>query len=366
MWFRRLEIDRLRNLSDVRLELDPGLNYFYGPNGAGKTAVLEAVHLLARGRSFRSAQIQDVIRHGSDTLTVRADVVDEHRGNQNLGTLRHRSGRGEVRINGRSGQKLSEIAALLPLQVMDPGLSELVFGPPSERRRWLDWGTFHVKPDYLRALRRYSQVLRQRNAALKDVARGTLRAPDMEVWTSDLADAAQAVDDHRREYVEEVAPEFLSMHATLAPGVEVRIDYRRGWPEGEELRKILGDSLPREVKSGSTLTGPHRADIELRSGQAPAASTLSRGQGKILASALVLSQASLLHRTARRASVFLIDDVGAELDRQHSARFFEIMRGLGSQILATSAERDPGRNGFTGSETTVFHVERGRIHKVER
>ncbi len=364
MWFQRLEIQDLRNLASVAVDLGPGLNYFYGPNGAGKTAVLEAVHLLARGRSFRTPQAGDVIRRDHQELRVRAVVQDEHRGEQRLGVARGRAGRTELRINGRAERRLSQAAELLPLQVMVPALSDLVFGGPNQRRQWLDWGVFHVEHGYLRVLRAYLHALRQRNAALKAVAAGRLPERGLDVWTEEVATLAEAVTEAREAYLGALAAELQSVMAALAPGLEVEVSYQRGWPAEQSIRKVLGESLPREVKWGTTQSGPHRGDVRLRVGGLDAGSTLSRGQGKSLASGMMLAQARELRKTAQRTSVFLIDDIGAELDAAHSDRFFRLLKDQGSQVLATSNEGAGSLTGMPEMDTRVFHVEHGEIRRA--
>lgn len=354
----------MRNLERASVDLTSGLNYFHGANGAGKTALLEAVHLLARGRSFRSPQIGDVIRREENALTVHALVEDEHRGQQDIGLSRARGGRTELRINGESGRRLSQVAALLPLQVLVPSLSDLVFGGPGERRQWLDWGVFHVEHDYLRTLRTYLHTLRQRNAALKALGAGQLGAAELEPWTEELVRLGLQVTQARTAYLARLEPVIQRALAELAPEIQLAIEYRPGWSGGAELRKVLGESLPREVKWGSTRSGPHRADLELRVAGLPAGTTLSRGQGKALASALMLAQAELLRATARRASVFLIDDIGAELDLPHSVRFFRQLRELGAQILATSNDAPEALGPLPAVETAVFHVEHGRVQRT--
>ena len=357
MRFARLEISYFRNLSSVALELNPGLNFFYGANGAGKTAVLEAVHLLGRGRSFRTHRARTLIQHDAETLTVRATVEDEQRGAQSVAISKNLVGHTELKINGLTERRLSEAARLVPLQVMLPDIAELVFGGPQIRRQWLDWGTFHVKPEYLRSLREYLRILKQRNAALK------LAHSDLEPWTTQLVQAAEIVDAHRVDYLKAFVPEFEHTIGRLAPELAISLVYRRGWPDGESLDKVLGEWGLREVKSGATQAGPHRADIELRVGASKASAVLSRGQGKTIASALKVGQARLLAESARRSSVFLIDDVGAELDESHNSRFFEMLEEMGCQILATSTQKPVNANPFTGERINVFHVEHGKVHR---
>lgn len=358
MWFRRVDIHDLRNLESASIELCPGLNYFFGENGAGKTAILEAVHLLARGRSFRTQISGDLVRRGREALTVHAVIEDEHRGEQTLGLSRSRRGGSELRINGRPGRRLSQAAELLPLQVMGPELSELVFGPPSGRRQWLDWGVFHVEPDYIRVLREYLGAVRQRNAALK----GGVSAGELDVWSDEVARLAGSVTASRRAYLDDLVPVLQSILVELAPGVPIDVRYRQGWSDVDDLRKVLGDSLPREVKSGATLFGPHRAEVEFRVEGMQAATSLSRGQGKALASAMMLAQAVLLQRSARRTSVFLIDDIGAELDLAHSARFFGLLSELQAQVLATSNSGPDAIKRLPNVQIRPFHVEHGRVH----
>ncbi len=364
MWFRHLQILDLRNLERVELAPGPGLNYFYGENGAGKTAILEAVHLLARGRSFRTQQASDLIRRGQPMVTVHAIVVDEHRGEQSVGISRARAGKAQLRINGDNVHRLSEAAELLPLQVMVPSMSDLVFGAPSGRRQWLDWGLFHVEQDYLRLLRDYLRALRQRNAALKELASGKWRREEVEVWGDEMAELGEEVSARRTAYLADLAPVVAEVAAYLAPGLEVDVGYERGWSRDQPLRKVLGEMPAREVKSGTSQSGPHRADVTLRVCGLDAGASLSRGQGKALASALMLAQARLLQRRASRISAFLIDDIGAELDLPHSERFFRLLGAAGAQILATSNSGPSVLPDLSGVETAVFHVEHGRVHRT--
>ena len=126
---------------------------------------------------------------------------------------------------------------------------------------------------------------------------------------------------------------------------------------------MLGEWAPREVKLGATQAGPHRADVDLRVSNARAAALLSRGQAKAVASAMMVSQAQLLARGLNQTSVFLIDDVGAELDEGHNARFFQLLDDMDSQILATSTRLPRGGSCFAEERMTVFHVEHGRVQR---
>jgi DNA replication and repair protein RecF len=373
--FTRLEIQNLRNLQRVQLHLAPGLNYFYGENGAGKTALLEAVHVLCRGRSFRTRRSNSLIRNGEEALVVRGVGEDELAGQVSMAVRKDRSARTELRLNGVEARRFSEIARLTPLQVMLPDIAELVFGEPAGRRSWLDWGTFHVKPGYLELQRRYLRAVRQRNVLLRDDASQAVRAG----WDRKVADLGEEVNSLRMAYLKAVGPWFERILQELAPELAagLSLNYRRGWGRDQSLEKLLGHAAGGEVKYTSTMWGPHRADLQLRIDGVGAAGLLSRGQGKMVASALQIAQAALLADSEQRTTLFLMDDAGAELDHVHNERLFGQLERIGGQILATTTvlpgaagslariAREHLHDAENGLSCRVFHVERGQCEESE-
>ena len=153
----RIRITTFRCLRDVELELHPRRNYIFGPNGAGKTSLLEAVFVLGRGRSFRTRQMRRLVQHGSDGFAVYGEVR-RRQGDATPRASAYRAGRLEKKIDGEPATGMAELAALLPVHAIDPSMHALVEGGPSERRRFLDWGVFHVEPGYLDAWKRYRRV----------------------------------------------------------------------------------------------------------------------------------------------------------------------------------------------------------------
>lgn len=361
MRFDQIHVEHLRNLSSVDVELNPGLNYFCGPNGAGKTALLESVFVLARGRSFRTQLVRDLVQRGASSLLVRARLRDEQRGTVSVGIRREVSGETEMRVDGARVQKVSAIARLIPLQTLLPDVADLVFGSPAERRSWLDWGMFHVKPDYLVTLRTYLRAVRQRNMLLR---RGEVRRSAYAPWEREIIAMADQITEARVDYLARLLPFLQQTLSALAPELEATFVYRRGWPDGDSLEKLLGETPLTEVKLPVTQWGPHRADVAVRNREERASRVLSRGQGKLLATAMKVAQVALLSTAEQRSSVFLIDDIGAELDADHSGRFFELLRRLGCQVLATSAQPANEDFGFGRSECQVFHVKHGDISRA--
>lgn len=350
----RLRITTLRCLSEVDLELHPARNYIFGPNGAGKTSLLEGIYVLGRGRSFRTRQIRRLVQHGADGFAVFGEVATEN-ATRRLGVA-YRAGRLEKKIDGEVATGMAELAALLPVHAIDPSMHALVEGGPSERRRFLDWGVFHVEPGYLEAWKRYRRVLSQRNAALKRGAGNAELLP----WSTALADAGALVDDSRRRYLERLAP-FVGDFGVRLLDRPLRFDYRRGWGAEERLEDVLAANLARDRQHGATEAGPHRAEVVLRLDERRVQDEASRGQQKLTAAALILAQVAVESVERPGSSVLVVDDPSAELDARSLAQLLDALTELRAQLIFTAltAADLPFEAGFP-----AFHVERGEVRAL--
>ena len=354
MIVERVDIGNVRNIHAERLELDPSANLLVGPNGAGKTSGLEALHLAIRGRSFRTTRADQVIRHGEEAMSVSVVLVDDRVGRVRLGYARERRGRVELRRDGQLVRQASRVASLLPVQLFLPDLPELVFGGPAIRRQWLDWGVFHVKQGYAEILGDYLRALRHRNSLLRG---GDLKT--LPVWTAQLAQLGESVAEARSAYFDSVMGHVLACVAALDADLTVELAYFRGW-NTDSFEEVLGQQVDRDVKLGATQAGPHRADVRMTCASEGAAQVLSRGQGKAVASALRIGQAKDLAMSGKR-TLFLIDDLGAELDEKHNERYYRLLEDMDCQIVATSTEGAIGEILTRSRGGRTFHVKQGRF-----
>ncbi len=353
-----LRFQHVRNLIDGALLPAPHLNWVFGSNGAGKTSLLEAIGLLATGRSFRTSQIERVIQDGKADLTLFGRWLagpHEHR----IGVRRDRQGGFELRMDGQDERKLSTVASLVPVQVLTPDSYNLLSASPRERRRFLDWGVFHVEHGFAAIAQRYARLLQQRNALLK--AKAATR--ELQPWTAQLIEAADRLHQLRDQYWRALAPDVEAAVAGFLPDAGVSFDWYRGWPEGE-LAELLEAGLERDRLNGATGYGPHKADLRIRVGRISADEKLSRGQSKLVVQALHLAQLRRVARQNDRGGLLLLDDVSAELDADRQQALLASVLALpGWQVFVTATQKGP-ETLLARYNAATFHVEHGVVHKL--
>jgi DNA replication and repair protein RecF len=244
-------------------------------------------------------------------------------------------------------------AEVLPLQVVDPDVHDLIAGGPEGRRRYVDWIAFHVEHGYLDHWRRFRRALKQRNAALKDNA-----SPDaLAGWDKELCETGLEVHDARLRVLDITRPALEDIGASLL-GCAVNVEYQQGWHADKPLAKAVAGGTERDRQLGSTQAGPHRADLNLHYDARQARRLVSRGQQKLLACALILAATEVVQSHMERPLLLLLDDPAAELDSDSLARLMAGVVALGCQVIATALE--PDRVLFPESPR-VFHVEQGRL-----
>ncbi len=351
----RLSAVNVRNLADVTLEPAPRLNLIYGANGAGKTALLESVYLLARGRSFRSHRIDEVVSRGADTLQVSANLDHQADGKVVTG-LERAPGRLRIRYAGENVSTVSAHARKFPVVLLTPDTQELVLGAPKARRNWLDWSMFHVEPGYLEHWREYYRALRQRNALLKH------RAPPDQLagWEEAMSEPASRMDAARRWFVGDLEERFTDLATGFwEPAPEIGL--LSGWDTARPLQECLAQSRADDRQVGHTRHGPHRADVRFRHGGVGLEAEFSRGNSKLFVSLLILAQARVIASAGERP-VLLLDDAGAELDSERENRLLDTLLAEPAQIFLTRTEKP--ENWVPRQGDAMFHVERGRFTKM--
>ena len=357
MILEQLSISSLRNLRAVDLSLGPRFNVLYGDNGAGKTSVLEAIHLLSHGRSFKSRNPAHLIRRGASELLIRGQLTDAD-GRWRVAVLRSAE-QMRLRLNGRDVSRPSEIAARLPVLVIHPGSFGLLVGSRGERRAFLDWGVFYQQPAFRGLWRRFNKLLKQRNAALRE----GLSARWVDCWDGPLAEAGEEIGRLRRAYlasVVELAPAILGR---FDPALELSIRYLSGWAADKPLLTQLQEMKPSDRARGFTQAGPQRGGFSVQLDGQPIAEVASRGQLKLATIAFKLAQIEVFSRSVGRGCLLLLDDLDAELDQRNFSIFLELVGSLGVQVVSTTLHPEKFDR-WKAEEKQLFHVEHGEIEAV--
>lgn len=348
-----LSVENFRCISSAEISFDERATGVIGSNAAGKTSLLEAVFFLAHGRSFRTANRSELIERSSARLRVV--------GSAQMGASHNFVGiefDGRESITRMGGQPVgsAQVARTIPVQIIDPSVHRLLEEGSLRRRRLLDWGVFHVEPQFVVAWRRYQRALLQRNTLLQNCA------PDaaIRVWSDALIEASNLVHSARCAYAADLAATFESLGSELL-GLSVTLNYKRGWPADQEFGVALSNSRPRELSQRTTVVGPHRADLEIQVDGTLARKRVSRGQQKLLASILILAQIDIRARRETVPTCLLLDDPSAELDVDNLGKLLKIVQRIPAQLIVSSLERER-LHGLAINR--MFHVEQGRFRQV--
>ena len=358
MHITRLNIERVRNLKTVALqELQP-FNVFYGPNGSGKTSILEAIHLLATGRSFRTHIPKNYIQNETANAIVFAQSATEKIGMQKL-----LSGEQLIKVNGDHIATQGQLAKLLPLQHIDPQSTDIIDHGAKPRRQLIDWLMFHVEPEFYHAWQYYSRALKQRNSLLK--SRRNISLNELEPWNKMLGEYGEMLHSQRSGIVEQWKVYLEQDLKHLLPDVELQLEYSPGFHTELGLLNDLTVHHQKDVDRRYTEYGPHRADLRLKTTLGDADVVLSRGQKKLLIMALKLSQIAMLH-ACNKETVVLLDDLTAELDLTAQRRLIERLSQLGSQVFITTLEHESVKKHLHDLSIfyQLFNVENGQVQVV--
>jgi DNA replication and repair protein RecF len=316
-------------LHSAELRLDPHFTLISGANASGKTSLLEAIYVLGRGRSFRTRRLEHLIRHDTERFVVFGEVDTVHR-RVPLGVSGSVAGI-KAQIDGGKPSSLAELALQLPVQIIDPEVHHLIEEGPGRRRRFLDWGVFHVEREFVGHWQRYQQVLRQRNAALK------ARQPRgvVSVWDSDLVRSGELLTAARVRYVAVLERHAEDIGRNLL-GLELKLAYRNGWSRDLSMAEALHQSASHEQEAGATQIGPHRAELSIRLDGMAVKDRISRGQQKLLAAALLIAQLKLFPEDSAVQPTLLLDDPAAELDNERLATLINEVSTQSVQLIVTT------------------------------
>ena len=354
----KLDIYAVRNIQQQSISPSPAINLIVGDNASGKSALIEAIFILGRAKSFRCSAIKSVINFKQSHLVVSAQTEQANGSRVQLG-IQMDGKTIEIHINQQAKQNRSDLAYALPLQLIHPKSYELLDGGSQLRREFLDWGVFNHDQNFLPVWRRFKKALSQRNALLK-----TRRLEQLNVWDKELVYYGTIVDGCRQRYLETFKPVFSEIIGKFIAVEGLDLKLVSGWDLSRELGRVLMDDRDKDLRYGFTHSGPHRGDFQLLINNRLAKDVVSRGQLKLLVMSLKLAQVQLLANEQNQSGCLLIDDFAAELDAINCAKLLRYLADMACQVFITATEIQDFGDLSQIKDYKMFHVEHGTIKPV--
>ena len=341
MAIRQLSLTDFRNLKSATLEFDPRLNLVSGDNGSGKTSLLEAIYVLCQAQSFRSHQLAQCINHDKTGFLLFGRFDDFKAG------LSRNGKKLEIRLDGETVKRRSDLVKKAPINVVNADSFVLVDGAPARRRAFLDWCLFHVEPSYAESWREFQHALRQRNRLLK--SRQDLNLLDY--WDRHLLEPSARLCEMRSGYAGKLRQVIDEEFDELLQGLQLELEYRKGWPEDDTLENSLAVNRNRDIRAGFTGVGIQRDDLLL---------TSKGRQSKRVCLALFLAALELVNRAQKTRVILLIDDLHSELDEAAQKQVYHQLAAMDLQLFISNID-DRVPTGIEAKEFKRFHVEHGII-----
>ena len=352
-----IELKNYRSYEELHIDLSPGTNILYGDNAQGKTNVLESIYLCCTSKSHRGSKDRDIIRFSQEESHIKLQIrrgnvpcrIDMH--------LKKNKPKG-IAINGIPLRRASELFGVANVVFFSPEDLNLIKNGPSERRRFIDMELCQLSQVYVHSLVQYNRALMQRNKLLKELSFHPEYEDTLDIWDEQLIRYGREVMEQRRSFLAQMDAIVHEIHGNLSGGREdMKLIYAPDTRE-EDLEQAFKKNRPQDIKQKTTLSGPHRDDMNLMIGGVDVRRFGSQGQQRTAALSLKLSELELMQRISRDNPVLLLDDVLSELDGHRQNQLLSAIRHIQTLITCTGLDefvnnRFPIDRIFKAAEHTV-------------
>ena len=352
-----IELKNYRSYEELHIDLSPGTNILYGDNAQGKTNVLESIYLCCTSKSHRGSKDRDIIRFSQEESHIKLQIrrgnvpcrIDMH--------LKKNKPKG-IAINGIPLRRASELFGVANVVFFSPEDLNLIKNGPSERRRFIDMELCQLSQVYVHSLVQYNRALMQRNKLLKELSFHPEYEDTLDIWDEQLIRYGREVMEQRRSFLAQMDAIVHEIHGNLSGGREdMKLIYAPDTRE-EDLEQAFKKNRPQDIKQKTTLSGPHRDDMNLMIGGVDVRRFGSQGQQRTAALSLKLSELELMQRISRDNPVLLLDDVLSELDGHRQNQLLSAIRHIQTIITCTGLDefvnnRFPIDRIFKAAEHTV-------------
>jgi len=348
-----LEMISFRNHEKTKISFSPGLTVLWGKNGSGKTSVLEAIHSLSIGKSFRTNNKKEMIKNGSPGFLIKGLFINKGGNQSSVSYSQDLLGNKKIKINKNTIIKRKELLGLNSVVVFSPEEETITKGPPRDRRRFYNKVFSICSKTYLEKLLTYNKILKQRNAALRNSHKKQKTTSQPEIWTEPLAKAAKNLWKERNSLLEDFVAEFKKTTKDLDEKIEATIQYEKKETDTAEIVRQINNNTAQDSKNGFTLYGPHRDDFLFLWNKKGIRKHGSQGEHKLFLALLKITELLFLSKKTNKKPVFLIDDLFASLDKEKSKNLLAFVGKLQGEIkkrqqtiITTTDFIDLEKNGF--------------------
>lgn len=361
MNIERIDLQNFRTYSYTNLTFSPNLNILLGQNAVGKTTILEAISMFSYGRSVRAKQEKELIQFGQEQSQLR--ILFNQRGKHVDMAMKILQKGKQIKVNGVPKKNLSEFLGQLHVIVFSPDDLYMIKLGPEERRKFLNLNMGQFINGFVDQLRRYNQLLLQRNSLLRMRQLGPLS-----VWDEQLSEAGAVVLYARKLFVEIIAKRTTDIYEQLSSQREcLQMTYKtstKGATEAEyreSLYRQLQQTATSDIEKGYTTVGPHRDDLTFHIDDRVAARFASQGQIRTIILAVKFALFDYIVEKTQELPVILLDDVFSELDVLRQEHL--LTRLQGAQTILTTTYW--GNKKELGIPVKVFNIAHGILSVEE-
>lgn len=369
MFISKLKLINFRNYGSLDIILHDKLNIFIGNNAQGKTNILESLYVAGFGKSFRTNKDKELIRMNKNMAYIKAEGKKRY-GEVSIELRLWNNRNKEIKTNGISLTKLSELLGNINVVIFSPEDLKLIKGGPSERRRFIDREISHVNKSYYYNIMSYNKVLVQRNNLLKNIAYNKKLLKTIDIWNEKLIEYGTQVILKRIEFTKKLGVLSRLMHRSITEGKEdleikylsnIKIDKKFKNEEiSESFRTKLEKKIDNDIKRGFTTVGPHKDDLGIYIDDNDIRVFGSQGQQRTAALSLKLSEIEIIKGEVGEYPILLLDDVMSELDINRQKFLIKSLRNVQTFITITEV---PELMIPLVKEGSIFKISKGNIVK---
>ncbi len=353
MEIKNIEMISFRNHEKTNISFHSGLTVIWGKNGSGKTSILEAIHGLSIGKSFKTNNKKELIKEGSASFFLKGIFKNEQEETNTVSFSQNILGNKKIKINEKEILKRKEMLGINNVVVFSPEENEIIKGPPLERRSFFNKVFSICSPKYLEILLSYNKILKQRNAVLKQQKNDKKKKRELYSWNEAISIYGQKLWFERNEQIKTFKNIFKKTTKAFDKKINIKIKSKKQNFTTKQILEKLIKNEEKDRQRGYTSFGPHKDDFVFLWNNKQIRKHGSQGENKLFLALLKITEHKYLYKKTKRKPIFLIDDMFASLDQKRSKKLLKFIDKTQKKdflkpqtIITTTDIIDIEKNGF--------------------